>query len=155
MGISIRAYAQHRGVSHEAVRKAIATGRIQQEADGSIDPDKADAAWDRNTLARGDGEGGDARSGVPNLQTSRAIREAYAARLAKLDFEERTGKLISADQVKVETFNLARRLRDRIQQLPRRVAPQIVAAVVKQPDVREVEALLDAEIHEALSELVR
>jgi len=39
--------------------------------------------------------------------------------------------------------------------LPRRVAPQIVAAVVKQPDVREVEALLDAEIHEALSELVR
>ena len=101
------------------------------------------------------GEAGDARSGVPNLQTSRAIREAYAARLAKLDFEERTGKLISADQVKVETFNLARRLRDRIQQLPRRVAPQIVATVVKQPDVREVEALLDTEIHEALSELVR
>ena len=32
---------------------------------------------------------------------------------------------------------------------------QIVAAVVKQPDVREVEALLDAEIHEALSELMR
>lgn len=36
--------------------------------------------------------------GVPNLQISRAIREAYAARLAKLwDFEEtRTGKLIGA-----------------------------------------------------------
>ena len=155
MGLSIRAYAQHRGVSHTAVAKAIKAGRIPQEPDGSVDPVKADAAWDRNTIARGDGEAGDARSGVPNLQTSRAIREASAARLAKLDFEERTGKLISADQVKVETFNLARRLRDRIQQLPRRVAPQIVAAVVKQPDVREVEALLDAEIHEALSELVR
>ena len=59
------------------------------------------------------------------------------------------------DDSEVETFNLARRLRDRIQQLPRRVAPQIVATVVKQPDVREVEALLDTEIHEALSELVR
>ena len=155
MGLSIRAYAQHRGVSHTAVAKAIKAGRIPQEPDGSVDPAKADAAWDRNTIARGDADSGDARSGVPNLQTSRAIREAYAARLAKLDFEERTGKLISADQVKVETFNLARRLRDRIQQLPRRVAPQIDAAVVKQPDVREVEALLDAEIHEALSELVR
>ena len=155
MGLSIRAYAQHRGVSHTAVAKAIKAGRIPQEPDGSVDPAKADAAWDRNTIARGDADSGDARSGVPNLQTSRAIREAYAARLAKLDFEERTGKLISADQVKVETVNLARRLRERIQQLSRRVAPQIVAAVVKQPDVREVEALLDAEIHEALSELVR
>jgi len=92
MGLSIRAYAQHRGVSHTAVAKAIKAGRIPQEPDGSVDPAKADAAWDRNTIARGDADSGDARSGVPNLQTSRAIREAYAARLAKLDFEERTGK---------------------------------------------------------------
>jgi hypothetical protein len=28
MGLSIRAYARHRGVSHVAVRKAIDTGRI-------------------------------------------------------------------------------------------------------------------------------
>ncbi|MEZ5526171.1 MAG: hypothetical protein R3F26_01375 [Gammaproteobacteria bacterium] len=81
--------------------------------------------------------------------------EPITARLAKLDFRGAPGKPVDASQVKVGTFNLARRLRDRIQQLPRRVAPQIVAAVVKQPDVREVEALLDAEIHEALSELVR
>ena len=54
----------------------------------------------------------------------------YAARLAKLEFEERTGKLLNADEVKVKHFNLARLLRDRIQQIPRKVAPQIVAAVV-------------------------
>ena len=155
MGLSIRAYAQHRGVSHTAVAKAIKAGRIPQEPDGSVDPAKADAAWDRNTIARGDADSGDARSGVPNLQTSRAIREAYAARLAKLDFEERTGKLISADQVKVETFNLARRLRDRIQQIPRKLAPQIVAAVVAQPDQRVVEDLLMEAIREALEELSR
>jgi hypothetical protein len=43
MGLSIRAYAQHRGVSHTAVAKAIKAGRISKEADGTIDPAKADA----------------------------------------------------------------------------------------------------------------
>lgn len=49
MGMTIRAYARHRGVSHTAVQKAIHAGRIPVETDGSIDPAKADAAWDVNT----------------------------------------------------------------------------------------------------------
>ena len=48
MGLSIRAYAAHRGVSHTSVRKAIASGRLTPEADGTIDPVKADRAWVRN-----------------------------------------------------------------------------------------------------------
>ena len=43
MGLSIRAYARHRGVSHVAVKKAIDTGRISQLPDGTIDPVVADA----------------------------------------------------------------------------------------------------------------
>ncbi|MEI7599997.1 MAG: hypothetical protein WCJ41_11845 [Aestuariivirga sp.] len=45
MGLSIRAYAAHRGVSHTSVRKAIASGRLTTGPDGTIDPDKADRAW--------------------------------------------------------------------------------------------------------------
>jgi hypothetical protein len=51
MGLSIRAYAQHRaalglpGASHTAVRKAIQAGRVTPEADGSIDPARADTQW--------------------------------------------------------------------------------------------------------------
>lgn len=45
MGLSRRAYARHRGVSDMAVRKAIASGRIAVEEDGTIDPEKADRAW--------------------------------------------------------------------------------------------------------------
>ncbi|KPQ06188.1 MAG: hypothetical protein HLUCCA12_12120 [Rhodobacteraceae bacterium HLUCCA12] len=51
MGLSIRGYAQHRaaqglpGTSHTAVRKAIASGRITPESDGTIDPVLADAQW--------------------------------------------------------------------------------------------------------------
>lgn len=177
MGLSIRAYAQHRGVSHTAVAKAIKAGRISVEPDGTIDPAKADAQWASNTLPSQSLNIGakkpaakvetppvstpvstpplETRAAAPDYQTSRAIREAYAARLAKLEFEERTGKLINADEVKVKYFNLARLLRDRIQQIPRKLAPQIVAAVVAQPDQRVVEDLLMEAIREALEELSR
>ena len=49
MGSSIRAYARHRGVSHVAVLKAAKEGRISLEPDGTIDPARADAAWERST----------------------------------------------------------------------------------------------------------
>ncbi len=161
MGMSVRAYARHRGVSHVAVIKAIQSGRITPESDGTIDPAKADAQWASNTRPSAALEPEDAatspqpRVGAPDYRTSRAIREAYAARLAKLEFEERAGKLISTDEVKVTVFNLARRTRDWLLQIPRRIAPQIVAAVVADPDPRTVEEMLEVEIREALEELTR
>ena len=51
MGISIRAYARHRGVTDTAVHKAIRAGRITPEADGTIDADRADREWARNSDA--------------------------------------------------------------------------------------------------------
>ena len=181
MGLSIRAYAQHRGVSHTAVAKAIKAGRISKEPDGSIDPAKADAQWARNTLPSQNlntsaskpapkvatpavstpvstGSSRElqppvetGRISAPDYQTSRAIREAYAARLAKLEYEERTAKLISSDEVEMRTFNLARRLRDRMQTLPRRLA----AALAAEQDPRVIEQRLDDEIRQALEELSR
>ena len=44
-GLSRRGYARHRGCHEKAVRKAIASGRITVEPDGTIDPQKADAQW--------------------------------------------------------------------------------------------------------------
>ena len=49
MGLSRRAYARHRGVAENAVRKAIATGRIVLEPDSTIDPVKADRDWASRT----------------------------------------------------------------------------------------------------------
>ena len=48
MGLSIRAYAAQRGVSHTAVRKAVALGRLTLEPDGTIDPVRADRNWVQN-----------------------------------------------------------------------------------------------------------
>lgn len=49
MGVSRRQYANIRGVSETAVRKAIQTGRIPVEPDGTIDIARANAAWARQT----------------------------------------------------------------------------------------------------------
>lgn len=172
MSMSLRAYARHRGVALSAVQKAIATGRIQPESDGSIDPAKADGQWDRHTrtaqpttpkasTARpspapppSPPQAGDESRGV-DYHKARAIRETYAARLAKLEFEERSDKLISKDDVDIKYFQLARQLRDRLQQIPRKVAPEIVALVVADPDMRGVTDILDVAIREALEDLAR
>lgn len=73
MGMSLRAYARHRGVSHQAVSKAIQTGRITPLPDGTIDAEKADEEWAARTdpaLQRG-------RSSVAAGNASaRATREA-------------------------------------------------------------------------------
>ena len=72
MGLSIRAYARHRGVSHVAVKKAIDTGRITPLPDGTIDPVAADAQWAANTTPTRRSVTGEARE-VP--QAPAAVRE--------------------------------------------------------------------------------
>ena len=49
MGLSIRAYARQRGVSHVAVLRAVKQGRITLRPDGTVDPAKADASWERSS----------------------------------------------------------------------------------------------------------
>ena len=156
--MNIKEYAEHRGVSHVAVIKALKAGRITKEPDGSIDPDKADADWDRNTDTSRNPSGvrkaGTAQAPEAPLQTgpdynvSRAVREAYTARLAKLEYEERIGTLVRADTVKVKWFNTLRIVRDRMLQLPDRIAATLMA----ESDPLKFKATLDAEIRRILED---
>lgn len=63
--------------------------------------------------------------GGPSYVAARAFRESYLARLARLEFEEKSGKLIDADQVRVAAFNAARRARDMVLSLADRIAPLV------------------------------
>lgn len=181
-GLSIRGYARHRGVSHTAVRKALATGRIRLGEDGKINPTAADQQWTTSTnLSKPRNSvlgvpkkrrAPDAPSdplGSPGLDehvappatdpgatrlvssyaASRAAREAYLARLAKLEFEERSGKLVDADEVRAQIFGLGRRLRDALMGLPDRLAPVLAG----QTDQAEVHRMLAQEILASLAEL--
>ena len=79
---------------------------------------------------------------------ARAVRESYLARLAKIDFEERSAKLVSADEAKVAAFNRFRQFRDGVLNIPDRLA----AVLAAETDPSRVHATLATEIRKVLLE---
>ena len=86
---------------------------------------------------------------MPNYQMSRAVRETYNAKLTRLDYEERTGKLLNAEDVAKEAFAVARRVRDRLLNIPSRMA----SVLASETDSKAIERLLSQELRIALEEL--
>lgn len=160
--LSLRQYAKHRGVSLTAIQKAIGRGRIHPTADGRIDAEKADIEWQQNTAPRPRQRtpGNPVRRSIGDLQpsfessssggyaTARAVREQFLARLAKIEFEERSGKLVSRDEVQVAAFNKFRTFRDGMLNIPDRVA----AVLAAESDPHKVHEVLTTEIRKALLE---
>ena len=79
---------------------------------------------------------------------ARAVRESYLARLAKIDFEEGTEKLVSRDEMRVAAFNRYRTFRDGMLNIPDRLA----AVLAAENDPRRTHELLSVEIRKALTE---
>ncbi len=161
MELSIRAYARHRGVTEAAVRKAIRQGRVSKGKNGKINPKTADKEWGQNTdpaqikAVFAEEKPDYSQNSIPNTangpsyQQSRAIKEAYGAKLLRLQFEKESKKLISVDDVKVAAFNAARMTRDRILNIPDRVIPQLVGKT----NIFEMKEILKSELVKALEEL--
>jgi hypothetical protein len=144
MGLSIRAYARQRGVSHVAVLRAVKQGRVALEADGTIDASKADASWQqssdparrnapveklrpvaeaavgsvRETLK----EQGLPFSGNLTFVQARTAHEIAKAHLARLRLQERRGELVDRAKAAALVFRLAREERDAWINWPARVA---------------------------------
>ncbi|WP_223618905.1 elements of external origin [Lysobacter sp. ESA13C] len=171
MGISIRAYGRHRGVSDTAVRKAIATGRITAEADGSIDPARADAEWAANTtsgnavaparLTRARSapavsiEESFASPGRPAAGNSyaqaRTANEVLKAQHHKLRIAQLKGELIDRSQVMAQVFALARAERDAWLNWPARISSMLAAELDIDPHVLHV--ALERGVRQHLAEL--
>lgn len=173
MGISIRAYAKQRGVSDTAVRKAVKTGRIGLETDGSIDPAKADAHWDRNTdttqqrskqrpvpheaiqavretvgespLPTGLGAGG------TTFLQARTANEVLKAQTNKLRLARLKGELVDRAQAIAHVFKLARAERDAWLNWPARVSATMAAELGV--DGHTLHVLLEREVRRHLEEL--
>jgi hypothetical protein len=144
-------YALHRGVSKQAVYKAIGEGRIQL-VQGRIDRDTADREWGENSAPAGGSDAG-AEPGAgetagSSYNRTRTLATFYRAQLVRLQYEEKAGRLIDAEKVRLAAFEQARRLREKIMALPARLAPRLAATRTR----ADVERILRAELRAALEE---
>ncbi|SRR5579885_970514 len=165
MGLSRRAYARHRGVAETAVRKAIASGRIPLEPDGTIDPAKADAAWAARTdpaqrrprAARAqappinDEVANAAPGGATNYARVRTVGEALKAEERRIKLDVLKGKLVDRARAIATVFGLARRERDAWVQWPARVAALMAAEL--RVDPHQMETVLESYVRRHLAEL--
>lgn len=173
MGISIRAYARVRGVSDAAVRKAIKSGRITPERDGTIEPSRAGREWRRNTDSSQQRDrqrpvpneaiaavreavggtafaGGTSSSGTTFLQ-ARTANEVLKAQTNKVRLARLKGELVERAQAIGHVFTLARAERDSWLNWPSRISAQISAEL--RVDAHVLHVLLEREVRRHLEEL--
>lgn len=168
MGLSIRAYARHRGITDKAVRKAIQSGRIRTLADGTIDVAQADLDWHANTdpakqrktindpeafhsvraMLR---ENGRNPSGLTTFEQARTAHEIAKAHLARLQLQEKKESLINKDKVKAQVFRLGRQVRDAWVNWPSRISAQMASEL--KVDEHAMHTILERYVREHLDEL--
>lgn len=146
-GLSQRGLARELGVTENAVRTALETGRITRTPDGSLDPERARREWNASTdparsrvqpphTAPRRGKPDRDGDGASAFQRARTHKESALARLRQLDVETRAGKLVDADQVRRRVFTMAREERDAWLNWPARIGPVLASELgVDGPDL--------------------
>jgi hypothetical protein len=179
MGISIRAYGRHRGVSDTAVHKAIKAGRISTLPDGTIDAEVADAQWDLNTdqaqqrtskkspkrtktkavpqaavtaveETLKESSNEQGTQGTTYMQ-ARTANEVLKAQTNRLKLQQLKKELVDRSKALSHVFRLARAERDAWVGWPARVSAQMAADL--EVDAHKMHVTLENYVREHLSEL--
>jgi hypothetical protein len=171
--VTVEQYAKHRGIHERSVRRYLADGLIPEAAQIRqgrflyLDQTRADKALSKHGTTRrellGDAIASKAApaqqrlvqtaekagSAGPSFHDARTISQRYKALLLKIELDEKTGRLVDSEQVKIAAFNRARQVRDALLSIPDRISPILAA----EPDQNKVGTLLTAEIRAALEGL--
>ena len=86
---------------------------------------------------------------VPPIVESKSIQAAYQARIAKIDFEEKSGRLVDGKSLEKKIFGLARLAREKLLSIPDRVS----SLLASETDPIEVHKELEKEINKALEDI--
>jgi len=151
--VSLNEYARIRGVTASQVELAIKNERIKRHKVMNklmIEVNEANADWEATTRPMIDSkeyaEPDNKKRGYPSFQESRAIREAYTARITKLEYEEKSTKLVDLQRIKDINFDVARRVRNAILNVP----GNINAEVAVETDPHKCEMLIYNALSDAL-----
>ena len=164
--MNLKEYAESRGKSYQTLARWAQTGRLTQiKREGKAYVIADPQALDREIAASRSPDRGGSSPGtqvdeslrrqqaderaVPSFARSRAIREAFAAKLSELEFKQRSSKLVDKAELKMKLAKVHMGVRDALRTIPDRVAP-IVAA---ETDQAVIHALLLKEIGQALEGL--
>jgi hypothetical protein len=161
--MSRAAYARHRGCDVREVRRALKSGLIHLERDGSIDPVRADREWAAGTnpasakrprMKPGEttlSSDGRANGSRPTFAEARAESERIKGELAALRLRERQGQLVDKRRAVEAVFLLAREVRGAIENFPARASTQIAADIGA--DEHATEQALDRALSDLLTTL--
>ena len=168
MGLSARALAEELKVSHTAVNKAYARGRISREVDGTFDLEKATKQWNENVDARQQERGLQAKPdkerpavqkvppddpNKPTLLTLQVELDQIKIQRERLKLAEYENTLVKAEDVRAAQEARAQAEREALLNFPARVAPNLAAEL--NVDERTLHAALDKRIREFLRDRSR
>lgn len=137
-------FAAHIGCAKSYVTKLGEQGRLVLNDAGLIDVERT-----KSLIAGTTGAPERGKITTRSFADAKDKREAYSAEMARLDLEERVGKLLVAEDVVKAVASAAAFLRTRLEQLPASLAPQLAAT----RDETHLQALLASEIEAVLGEL--
>ena len=173
--MGFREYGRHRNISLHAVQDQIKkklltvkNGALRETKNGDrtrvwINTEIADKIWSekvalsaKNMHSKHPAHHSDAEpiEGAPKLQgpsyaQSRSIKEAFAAKLAQIDYEKKAGNLCRTEDVARAAKDMARLTRDYLLNIPGKLAPLLAA----ESDINEIHKIVEDEIHNALTNL--
>lgn len=157
--ISLTAYAKHRGVSKEAVSRAIKKGRLARcvERNERGQPkirsaDEADAEWAETTRPQPavmpPTSDDPSAAGVYVYAVEAAREKHFKANLAELEFKTKSGEVINGDEAREIVIERFTEVRTKLLGLPRRIRQRFPQLTTE--DVRVIDNLV-REALEALS----
>lgn len=168
---TVSEYASLRKVSYQAVKNAIEDQRLKnsvrknEKGKWEILPDIADIEWNANTdvskqnnlknkiprptahIKPGFKVNSDSGNSAMDFNSAKAQREYYLAELARLEFEEKSEKLIDADEAKSTWFKIITETKTKLLSLPTKARANLPHLTLA--DVSVLERL----VRESLEEL--
>lgn len=113
-------YARHRGKNPQYINKLVEAGVLVMRG-RLVDVAASDAVLDDKP------EPLPSRQQPATFAQARPARELFSAKLKKLDYETRIGKLVPTDEVSIKRFTFGQQIRARLLGMPSKLAPQLAA----------------------------
>ncbi|GJQ59775.1 MAG: hypothetical protein D8M57_13180 [Candidatus Scalindua sp. AMX11] len=157
--ISQRAFAKMLGITTTTLAKHIKTGKMDL-VEGKVDPVLAkkqlakniDMTHGRTKLKIGGKKTEEAKNDRQNdgatFSKAKAFKEGYKAKLAELEYKEKIKEYVKAVDVESAAFNMARKIRDQLLNIPDRVQAEFAALTGRKSE--EVRTILLREIQTAI-----